>query len=68
MCGLYAFLICMWMVWQRKEWKVPCESEESLKRLAERSGWVCKRRGSKVKVVKNKVMVVGEESAVYNHE
>src|SRR5678816_4329836 len=55
------------------EWRVPyllyaddlvlCgESEESLRGLVERFGWVCKRRGLKVNVDKSKVMVVSEDS------
>src|SRR5678815_352953 len=55
------------------EWRVPyllnaddlvlCgESEESLRRLVERFGMVCKRRGLKVNVDKSKVMVVSEDS------
>ena len=54
------------------EWKVPCllyaddlvlcgESEESLSRLVERFGRICKRRGLKVNVDKSKVMVIGKE-------
>src|SRR5678816_2501081 len=57
-----------------EEWRVPyllyvddlvlCgESEESLKRLVERFGRVCKRRGLKVNVDKSKVMVVSEDSS-----
>src|SRR5678816_3523316 len=59
-----------------REWRVPyllyegdlvlCgESEESLRILVERFGRVCKRKGLKVNVDKNKVMVVSEDSPQY---
>src|SRR5678815_2772543 len=61
------------MMENEREWRVPyllyeddlvlCgESEESLRGLVERFGRVCKRRGLKVNVDKNKVMVVSEDS------
>ena len=54
------------------EWKLPCllyaddlvlcgESEESLSKLVEGFGKICKRRGLKVNVDKSKVMVIGKE-------
>jgi hypothetical protein len=60
------------MVENGREWRIPCllyaddlvlcgESEESLERLVERFGRVCKRRGLKVNVDKSKVMVMSEE-------
>src|SRR5678816_3326092 len=61
------------MIGNGGEWRVPYllyaddlvlygESEESLRRLVERFGRVCKRRGLKVNVDKSKVMVVSEDS------
>jgi hypothetical protein len=57
------------MIENGREWRVPCllyaddlvlcgESEESLRKLAEGFGRVCKRRGLKVNVDKSKVLVV----------
>src|SRR5678815_3213676 len=61
------------MMENEREWRVPYllykddlvlrgESEESLRGMVERFGRVCKRRGFKVNVDKNKVMVVSEDS------
>ena len=61
------------MVENEREWRVLCllyaddlvlcgESEESLSRLVEGFGRVCKRRGLKVNVDKSKVMVVSREN------
>jgi hypothetical protein len=62
------------MVENGREWRLPCllyaddlvlcgESEESLRRLVERFGKVCKRRGLKVNVDKSKVLVVNGVNA-----
>ena len=61
------------MVENGREWRLPCllyaddlvlcgESEESLKKLIEGFGRVCKSRGLKVNVDKSKVMVVSGEN------
>ena len=60
------------MVVNRREWSVPCllyaddlvlcsESEEGLRKLVERFGRVCKRRGLTVNTDKSKVMVMSDE-------
>ena len=62
----------MRMVVNRREWRVPCllyandlvlcsESEEGLRKLVERFGSVCKRRGLTVNTDKSKVMVMSDE-------
>ena len=61
------------MLENEREWRLPCllyaddlvlcgESEESLKKLIEDFGRVCKSRGLKVNVEKSKVMVVSGEN------
>ena len=60
------------MVVNGREWRVPCllyaddlvlcsESEEGLRKLVERFGRVCKRRGLTVNTDKSKVMVMIDE-------